>query len=341
MDYAAVAALTLPEWQKLAALLPGGAGQADIQLREKLFKELVVRAGALPENKFKPKSGAWKGTLKLGDLPVPLAVALGSKGLSQRCIDLVLSVHEQALASAEQFVNSVSTSTIQSVDMNQFHAMVVYIATYFSLSKAMLQVGCSDPIDLQSFQQLLAILFASGIMGIPWTTIGTSASWRADPEAAFDVLADGMGRLTFKKLQDRLARDAIEALVVNHPSGPSCRQRAFQLLQALNNLPSMPNSVPGPMPLSARNDPSSARQQYFDPEAMRQQNIVQYSTSNKEGFPLYSPRLVQANYAAPGNRETQYDKLARCFPTTETAIQTKSRFARMGMNTLTITKSPR
>jgi len=330
----AVAALTLPEWQMLAAVLPGGAGQADIQLREKLFKELVVRAGALPENKFKPKSAAWKGTLKLGDLPVPLAVALGSKGLSKRCIDLVLSVHEQALASAEQFVNSVSTSTIQSVDMNQFHALVVYIATYFSLSKAMLHLGCSDTIDLQSFQQLLAMLSSSGL-GIPWIEVGTFTSWRADPQAAFDVLTGGMGRAPFKTLLDRLARDAIEALVVNHPSGQSCRQRAFQLLQALNNLPSMPNSVPGPMPMSARNDPGSARQQYFSAEAMRQQNIAQYNTSQKESFPLYQPRLVQPHYAAPGVRETQYDKLARCFPTTETAKQTKIRFTRAGMNTLT------
>jgi len=89
-----------------------------------------------------------------------------------------------------------------------------------------------------------------------------------------------------------LAADAGDA----YASAAGARKRAFQLLQALNNTPSLPNSVPGPLP---------ERQQALGPEEQKARDAAfedmkqkRWTTSQQRFFPPQTPR-PQAKAAVP------------------------------------------
>jgi hypothetical protein len=316
---------TASEWQALVAVIPGGGGEADVQLREKLFKELVVRAAAAPENRFKVKTG-FKGTLKLSDIEVPLKVILGKKEISPGCIDAVLSVQEQAFAAAQKWVNSISVIEPASIDMNQFHAFIIYIACYLSLWSLACPTSSNTMLDATSFRGLLEDMAdpRKAAHGIPWASIGVFRSWQERPQAAFGEMANRDGRIPFINLANTCISHVVQALVVSDEFSNSCRKRAFQLLQALNNMPSLPNAVPGP--LSARTETSMQQTSARQAEPKRK---VGWSTSNREGFPVFTPRVPQAAYA-PAIQPTQRDMQWRVFPITVPKLQSKNSFATAG-----------
>jgi len=300
-------ALTPSDWQLLAKVLPGGGGEAAVQAREKIFKELVVRAAALPHNRFKAKTSGFKGTWAIADVQEPLTVILGKRGLPQRCIDLVLGVHMQAFDAARKWVSSISVIDRDCIDMNQFHAFVIYTSCYLSLSNFMIKRASSGAVDARTFQDLMAASEDTklGLSDVP-------SGWKEEPRAAFSALAENQSVLPFHVLVDRCSFHAVQAIVVSDEFSQACRKRAFQLLQALNNMPSLPNMVPGPLSAndsveSRRNSTSSAR------ENLRTPRTSQWKTANSEGLPLFSARKPQAAYE-PAMLGTARDFEWRVFP---------------------------
>jgi hypothetical protein len=305
------------EWEALVESMPAGSSQADVQVREKLFKELVVRADACPHARFKAKTSSFKGTLKLGDIAGPFEIILSRHGVSARSIDAILVVHGRAFLAAKQWVTGVSIMDEECCDMNQFHTFVIYITSYLSLWKLLLQSGCPGleaggnvAVDMPTFQRLLAAL-ADPKSGAPWADIsGFVASWKADPHAAFNDLVGSEGYVQFDSLAEQCIKAAVEAFTgPNESSENSCgaRKRAFQLLQALNNMPSLPNAVPGPLKPS---DFSTTEQEEVPEDG---QKTSQWATSYREGFRLFTPREPQGLHAQ-SNRETQRDLQWRVFP---------------------------
>jgi hypothetical protein len=329
---------TTQEWQALKAVMPGGGTEAEVLLREKLFKELVVRAAASPENRFKPKSSSFRGTFKLSDISAPLRVILSREGVSSRCTDAVVQLHVPAFAAAQKWVNSISVIAPECIDMNQFHALVLYIGCSLSLSHctppSAFSGGGNDMVDVETLRGLLVAMCdpSKAVLGIPFFDISIFGTWRGNPEAAFTELADPDGCLLWESLVDKFAYHVVQALVTSDEFRVGCRKRAYQLLQALNNIPSLPNAVPGPM--SARSDASSTQQSTTSPEFnqnfARQQKTSQWLTSSREGFPLFSPREPQAIYAV-SHRSTQRDMGWRVFPVEMPKLQMKkSKFAITG-----------
>merc|ERR1719253_347727 len=121
------------------------------------------------------------------------------------------------------------------------------------------------------------------------------------------------------------------ALVVSEELGQSCRKRAFQLLQALNNISSLPNAVPGPM--SSRSDGGSNKEMNRPPTVEKRQQTSQWTTSNREGLPLFSQRPTQGLYA-PAIQGTQRDLSWRIFPLEMPKLEKKNGFARAGAMSL-------
>jgi len=310
---------TAQEWQQLAEAMPGGSGEADVRQREKLFKEIVVRAAAAPENRFKAQNkGGYKGTLKLSDMETPLKVVLSGLGVSARCIESVLAVHAQAFIAAQKWVNSISVIDQEHVDMNQFHAFIIYIDCYLSLWTFLVQTASSecstDSVDFQSFQGMLPTLMdpSKALLNIPWTSIPALANWIDDPQVAFDDLVErSHGAVPFDQLADACIFHVVQAIVSSEQFAQGCRKRAFQLLQALNNMPSLPNAVPGPIPMSIAQNDHTAEEKTAD--AGTRQKTSQWDTSNSEGLPLFVPRQPQGMYA-PSNNITQRDLQWRVFP---------------------------
>jgi hypothetical protein len=322
-----LSSLTKLEWQELAAAVPGGSTEADIQFREKLFKELIVRAQALPHNRFKAANKlGLKGTLHLGDTPVPLTVVLGKHGVSKRCADAVMPVHTRAFWAAKKWVESISVIAEDCIDMNQFHAFLIYIACHLSLAHFLLQqVPNTTAIDIQTFQGLLKALTSptQALLSVPWNEMSTFKSWSEDIEASFYTMADRDGVIQFDDLVERCSSSAVEAFVASDDG--SCRKRAFQLLQALNNMPSLPNAVPGPM------KPNQQEQQGASaPASARRRTSSQWTTSNRTEYSLFSPRVPQANYA-PAIQSTQRDIQWRVFPMDQPSLYTKHTKGKLSM----------
>merc|ERR1719198_1440422 len=152
---------------------------------------------------------------------------------------------------------------------------------------------------------------SEALLGVPWRDIGVFRDWRANPQGTFFELSDNQGRLPFDQLADTCISHVVQALVASEEFSVGCRRRAYHLLQALNNIPSLPNAVPGPM--SARGELSARQQNAAAMAFSSRPHTSQWLTSNREGFPLFSPREPQAQYA-PSIRPTQRDMGWRVFP---------------------------
>jgi len=238
MDGAAAfeASLTV-DWKALLALLPVGRSPAAVSVRERLFKELCVRSDQKADagaSASKGSESTFKGSLSAGHAQTLLRDSL----LRSRAVQNVTGEDREvsqlvarAFEVAQQLVPCVSRFGDRFIDMNQFHGLALYVAHFVDLRSHFLLQDSARP-EMQSDFARVRAAFSDLVQ----------ANGRADDlQDVFFALADRC--LAQAVVEDWASGDADASA---RDVRAACRKRAFQLLQALNNTPSLPNSVPGP-----------------------------------------------------------------------------------------------
>mmetsp|Transcript_71451 Transcript_71451/g.167381 ORF Transcript_71451/g.167381 Transcript_71451/m.167381 type:complete len:276 (+) Transcript_71451:84-911(+) len=238
--------------EALCKLLPVGRDTSSVEARERLFKEFVVRSARLIEmgqsSATKARSRAWNGTLNQDSLLPLLQKALAqAKILHNIDASSLECLVQQALGVAGRLLDPVSASDHAFVDMNQWHLFVFYFVTGLVLLEAghWRRVAGSWTMALEDFRSLCQNLAKTRFRrDLQPEVVEKLEDWAGAPtKAVFDLeAAEGIVNLEI----------LAEWIVVQQlPSWHSVedeiqgRKRAFQLLQLMNNTPSLPNSVPG------------------------------------------------------------------------------------------------
>ncbi|CAE8626469.1 unnamed protein product [Polarella glacialis] len=253
------------DWKVLNGLLPLGRDALSAEVREKLFKELVVRSDHIKEVITKKGSARhMRGTVSKADLVRYLSEALvRNKALlcdSYSMVEIQHSV-ECAFRAARGWIEPVTPLDQKHIDMNEWHTLVLYLVNRLDLWETVRR-ECGVPEDYQAHSgswqlaesQLRALLEQLTAKSscrrhgeeLPETLLEELKLWASQPSRVFQRLADAPG-------QEYLSFDVfVDWYVFSHMPSWSAeeilgRKRAFQLLQVLNNTPSLPNSIPGPL----------------------------------------------------------------------------------------------
>jgi hypothetical protein len=296
-----MALITPDEWRALQSIAPGGGSSGDAERRETLFKELVVRAARAPENRNRQQKGL-KGSLKLEDVQGALEGVLESHGVSTDCFLEVAQLIRMAFPTAQTLVNSVSLIDRSCIDMNQFHALVIIVMHFAFICNFALGSGVdpsSATIDCQTIQELLSVLLESeGLLGSTTADVSTLKVY-------FDGIASETKSIPFMEFMKRYNYEIVKVLVNSDKFANGSRGRAFHLLQALNNTPSLPNMVPGPFPLCL--DSESTATSLERPQM--------YLTTHRQFFPEIPLRGQKDHQYAPARQSSDVrDEERRIFP---------------------------
>ncbi|CAJ1400392.1 unnamed protein product [Effrenium voratum] len=241
--------LQVVDVEGLRQQLPLSRQDSSTEARERLFKELVVRANCLVQmgqtKASKARSRAWIGTLSLENLRPLLRQALGSK------VDCDSSsfneLADQACHVARTWFEPVSATDHECVDLNQWHVLLFALATGLGLASAAPWQPSKNgwTLELPDFANLCQRL-ATGTTRlsdypIPEAVQEKLRSWASAPsEAPLDM----EGAPNFQLFLQRLVTSQLPYWHTAEEELQT-RKRAFQLLKLMNNTPSLPNSVPG------------------------------------------------------------------------------------------------
>lgn len=294
-------------WAALARQLPSGRGAAEVRGRERIFKDLLARADFNKEGKpSKVGSHKFKGTVSVSVTQHGLRQTLVSHGAVQLGdqSEALPAIIGKAFRTARSAVAPVTKIEQQYIDMSGFHACCLYMAHALDLRARFLRCApelagehpATWSLHEGQFRQLVQSLgdpSSSNLRSSCWAGSHELESWAADPRAAYAQLKAARPSLPFEVLADRCLLAVALAASADEPgdayaSSESARKRAFQLLQALNNTPSLPNAVPGPLP-ERRQEPGPeeirARDALFDD--VRQSR---WTSSQQRFFPPQTPR---------------------------------------------------
>lgn len=281
-------------------LLSIGHDETSILQREKLYKELVVRAASRPDMKCKQSNIRFKGTLTLADLKLGLTTILPKQGICAAHVAELGRICEVAFRASKASVAPISSLDDDSIDMNQFHGVVTCLSHYFVLWDTVLreageELHGADPkswcFSFELFQKVLnAMLFSSH------ADIGVWKFWKEDPLTAFAVASEGNTDrgILFTELTQRCLLHALDERAMSNGPRADCRKRAYQLLQALNNTPSLPNAVPGAASTMSARDIASSGQKAAKIPLL--QGAAHFATTYKQSFPAQSPREPDSAY---------------------------------------------
>jgi len=285
--------------QAVQKALPVGSDEESILQCEKLFKDLYVRSSMKPENRCRQSSQHLKGTLQLNDMKTGLMAILQRDGVAAAHIDEIIRVCEVAFRASQASVAGVSAGDEETIDMNQFHGVVGCLSHHLLLWDTLLQVSDgefwgSDPntwcITYPVFRKVLDAMLASS-----QAEVGVWKFWKEDPTTAFKVVSEGdPSGIRFNMLLQRSLLHVLDERALSNGSRTSCRKRAYQLLQALNNTPSLPNAVPkAGSTLSARDRALSGQE---GPKLTIKPGACSYKTTYGQSFPAQSPREPDSPY---------------------------------------------
>lgn len=256
------------DWQALHGVLPVGVDAASIDVREKLFKELVVRSERLRERGgSRTAARSFRGTLSSKEVDGYLHASLARSG-AIRGGDAELSrAMEKAFHTARRFHEPVSVFDGNHIDMNEFHVVAIHLAHYLDLRQEFLvrwaksgraltaATVAETQVQMQDIEPLLQSLSApsfGSLRGSAWGNVDEFKYWATEPRNVFTrLVADSardnqaLGQVPFELFADLCLSRVISQMPTG--GGQASRKHAFQLLQALNNTPSLPNAVPGPL----------------------------------------------------------------------------------------------
>lgn len=273
----------------LRKLIPLGAEPASTECRERLFKEFVVRSahligmGAATASKERGlsmgKSRAWGGTLSQESILTLLQKALEQAKVFRECDNSdIESVVQQAFRAARRSLEPVCGPDNDFIDMNQWHILVFYLVTGLSLlANGRWRNGPQGwAMAMEDFGSLCQRLVSSRWSAdmVP-EVVEQLKEWAKSPNAASWDLEAPEGVVDFATVAEWLVNSQLPTWhgIEEEIQG---RKRAFQLLQLMNNTPSLPNSVPGK--LTPRN--------CFGPEtSLLVMPATVWQTTNRRFFP--------------------------------------------------------
>mmetsp|Transcript_66318 Transcript_66318/g.137583 ORF Transcript_66318/g.137583 Transcript_66318/m.137583 type:complete len:280 (+) Transcript_66318:67-906(+) len=267
----------------LRKLIPLGAEPASTECRERLFKEFVVRSAHLigmgAATASKGKSRAWGGTLSQESILTLLQKALEQAKVFRECDNSdIESVVQQAFRAARRSLEPVCGPDNDFIDMNQWHILVFYLVTGLSLlANGRWRNGPQGwAMAMEDFGSLCQRLVSSRWSAdmVP-EVVEQLKEWAKSPNAASWDLEAPEGVVDFATVAEWLGNSQLPTWhgIEEEIQG---RKRAFQLLQLMNNTPSLPNSVPGK--LTPRN--------CFGPEtSLLVMPATVWQTTNRRFFP--------------------------------------------------------
>jgi len=226
------------------------------ETRERIFKEFVVRSNCLVQMGHvaakKARRHAWNGTLTLDSLRPLLLNRLAAARVfndSSRFFQLV----EHAFGIAREWIDPVSSTDHECVDLNQWHVMVFALIVEAHVASAAPWKSAKGRwiLDQDAFAALCGQLSGTGRIGgfsIPEDILETLSDWAAHPEDGVKFLdkakTESAGAVNFDAFNKWLVFRQLPHWHTEEEELAS-RKRAFQLLKLMNNTPSLPNSVPG------------------------------------------------------------------------------------------------
>eukprot|EP00439_Symbiodinium_sp_Y106_P028402 s30_g3.t1 len=248
----AMSAKTEVDVDALRKLIPLGAEPASTECRERLFKEFVVRSAHLigmgAATASKGKSRAWGGTLSQESILTLLQKALEQAKVFRECDNSdIESVVQQAFRAARRSLEPVCGPDNDFIDMNQWHILVFYLVTGLSLlANGRWRNGPQGwAMAMEDFGSLCQRLVSSRWSAdmVP-EVVEQLKEWAKSPNAASWDLEAPEGVVDFATVAEWLVNSQLPTWhgIEEEIQG---RKRAFQLLQLMNNTPSLPNSVPG------------------------------------------------------------------------------------------------
>eukprot|EP00929_Paragymnodinium_shiwhaense_P002275 TRINITY_DN102490_c0_g1_i1.p1 TRINITY_DN102490_c0_g1~~TRINITY_DN102490_c0_g1_i1.p1 ORF type:complete len:409 (+),score=87.05 TRINITY_DN102490_c0_g1_i1:184-1410(+) len=256
------------DWQKLHKVLPLGRGREERDARIQLFKDLITRGKAPKETLVTSKAEQKKeryrirGTLSHAESTLEIAAMLLQHGVvaATDAGALQAALH-RAFYAARAWVEPVTSFDETFIDMNQFHAMLTHLTYDVDLRCCLAAAGLGRngaqlAVTQQDFKRILDLLGASGApsrLQCDWDRIGEFESWRENAAAAFVELGEtgscmvGVGGdLQYENLLERCMQHVVAETVASGEFYAENRKAAFQLVQALQGVDSLPYCVPGP-----------------------------------------------------------------------------------------------
>lgn len=252
-------------WDKLRKVLPLGRSREQRDLRQQLFKDLVVR-GMVPktDDTFKVCTKAdryrVRGTLSLFECESVFQGMLVRAGAAEPGPELHLAI-SRAFQAARSWIEPVTAFDETYMDMNQFQGFLLHLVHDVDLRSCMASAGlgqnassvCVSLEDFQRFLDMIASPSSTPRLQCDWSNTREFALWRGSSAAAFSELCrtslcmSGLGlELPYEKLIERCLQHVVADAVMTSELLPENRKAAFQLIQALQNVESLPNCVPGP-----------------------------------------------------------------------------------------------
>lgn len=238
----------------LQKLLPLSDENGGAEARERMFKEFVVRSNCLVQMgetvATKGRNRAWNGTLSLDSLrPLLLKKLLLARVFSDSSRSFPLVDHSFEIA--REWLEPVSSTDHECVDLNQWHVMVFALVMEAHVAAAAPWTNEKGGwvLDQDAFAGLcgqLASRTRLADFSTPEETLETLSDWAECPEDAVRFLgkASESATVSFEAFAEWLVRKQLPHWHTETEELKS-RKRAFQLLQLMNNTPSLPNSVPG------------------------------------------------------------------------------------------------
>mmetsp|Transcript_19653 Transcript_19653/g.43403 ORF Transcript_19653/g.43403 Transcript_19653/m.43403 type:complete len:307 (+) Transcript_19653:101-1021(+) len=247
----------------LQQLLPLSDEKGGAEARERMFKEFVVRSNCLVQMgesvATKARSRAWNGTLSLDSLrPLLLKKLLLAKVFSDSSRFFPFPLVEHSFEIAREWLEPVSSTDHECVDLNQWHVMVFALVMEAHVAAAAPWKNDKGGwvLDQDAFADLcgqLASRTRLADFSTPEETLETLSDWAESPEDAVQFLgkackaesaASASATVSFEAFAKWLVRKQLPHWHTETEELKS-RKRAFQLLKLMNNTPSLPNSVPG------------------------------------------------------------------------------------------------